>query len=127
MMTLTMSCNRVTQGPTGETGVILDESPAAQHPPQEVPTDVQEIPVEIVDEHFASERYSIQTGPTWLLVTSQAGSHSLSIDGLVNRESIPAQKTVRIGFTAPEPGLHMMRLDENGDTAVLDVRPLGGR
>jgi hypothetical protein len=51
----------------------------------------------------------------------------MRIDGLMQARVLPPDQTTSFGFTAT-PGEYTMRLNAGvEDTAVLDVRPIGGR
>ncbi len=92
------------------------------------PQDIQELRVAIVGGRFDSDRYSAQSRPIRLVVTTNGGPHSLSIDGLLHPTELPVDGTTEIGLTLPNPGDYTMRLSGGSQaTAVLNVRPPGGR
>ena len=92
------------------------------------PQDIQELRVTIVGGRFDSDRYSAQSRPVRLVVTTNGGPHTLSIDGLLDPTALPVDGTTEIGLTLPNPGDYTMRLSGNAQaTAVLNVRPPGER
>lgn len=100
-----------------------DSGVVAKSPPQ----DIQELRVTVVGGRFDSDRYSIQSSPVRLVVSTSGGPYSLSIDSLANPTELPADGTTVIGLAPPGPGDYTMRLGSGGATAVLNVRPPGGR
>lgn len=94
----------------------------------ELPTDTQRLPVTIVNGAFDAERYAAQPGAIRLNVTTVGGPYTLSIGDLVPATELPANATTEVEFTAPEPGEHPMRLTGPAEaTALLNIRPVGGR
>lgn len=91
------------------------------------PLDVQELPVRVDGGRFSADIYSAQTGPTVIVVMGTGGPYTLSVDSLVQPAPLAANAVTRIELTAPQPGEFTMRLAETGDTAVLNVRPVGRR
>jgi hypothetical protein len=74
------------------------------------------------------DRYAAQSRPTRLVVSARGGPYTLSIDGLLQPQQLPADGTVEIGLTLPDPGDYTMRLSGSVTaTAVLNVRPVGAR
>lgn len=101
-----------------------DSGAVAKSPPQ----DIQELRITVADGRFDSDRYSAQSSPARLIVTTVDGPYTLSIDPLLGPTELPAGGTTEIGLTLPNPGDYTMRLSGGGDaTAVLNVRPLGER
>jgi hypothetical protein len=92
------------------------------------PLDVQELSIEIVNGQLGSDRYSIQIGEVRLRVVTHDGPFTLAIDGLLQARDLPPDTTTTIALNAPAPGDHTIRLDGvSQDTAILNVRPVGGR
>lgn len=101
-----------------------DTGAVAKSPPQ----DIQELRVTIGGGRFDADRYSAQSRPVRLIVTTTGGPHTLSIDGLLNPTELAIDGTTEIGLTLPNPGDYTMRLSGGVEaTAVLNVRPPGER
>jgi hypothetical protein len=107
--------------PLGSPAALLD-------PPRNVPLDIEELTIEVVDGRFGHERYSVQTGPVRLkFVARGTGPHSVRIEDLMQARLLPVGQTTVVGLTT-YPGEYLMMTDGGAlDTAVLDVRPVGGR
>ena len=92
------------------------------------PEDTQELRVEIVNDQLDSDRYSVQSRPVRIRVTSRGGPYTLSIDQLLQPQHLTPDSTTAIGLTVPDPGDYTVRLGgAAGDTAILNVRSVGAR
>ncbi len=125
--TLVVACGDGTKNAEEREGK-LPVSPGAIN---EVPQEIHTISVFIDDGKFQSDRYIAQPGPLEMIVTTrQGGPYTLVIEPLVTPQALPANATTEVGFTASEPGEYAMRLSRDGATvatAILDIRPPGGR
>lgn len=98
--------------------------PVAKDPPQ----DIQELRVTVAASGFDADRYHAQARATRLVVTTQGGPYTLSINGLLQPQTLQANGTTQVGLTLPDPGPYVMELSgATADTAVLDVRAAGSR
>jgi hypothetical protein len=107
----------------------LSSPEALRNPPEQVPEDLQEVRVVVANGGFDADRYAVQTRPVLMWVTTRGGPYTLSIERLVPRRMLPADTTTHVGFTPAAPGDYTMTLSGPGGsgTAVLNVRPAGGR
>ena len=97
-------------------------------PVYRVPLEVEELTVEVASGRFDYDRYSVQTGPVRLrFVARGSGPHSVRIENLMQATLLPVGETTVVGLTTA-PGEYIMMTDGVAlDTAVLNVRPVGGR
>lgn len=109
-----------TQAPTGTQTQIPNIPP-------NVPADVQQLPIRIINGEFDSDRYAMQAGAVQLRITAgQDGPYSIRIDSLLQARVVRENDTTVIGLTAP-PGQYTMKVNAGvEDTAVLEVIPPGG-
>lgn len=131
-----VACGPDTKSPAGTGPISAREltpqpnlPPLDQRPnsPPVVPGDVQVVEVVVADGQFDADRYSVQTGAVQLRVTARGGPYGMRIDQLLQARTLPANETTALGLTAT-PGEYTMRLNAGvEDTAVLNVRPVGGR
>lgn len=92
------------------------------------PEDIQELRVGVAYGRFDSDRYSAQSRPTRIIITTQGGPYTLSIEGVSQPQPLAANTTTEVSLTLPNPGDYTMRLSGAAEaTAVLNVRPVGGR
>ncbi|MCC6180148.1 MAG: hypothetical protein IT305_32940 [Chloroflexi bacterium] len=103
-------------------------TPTALHPAPDIPEDVQRLTIEIRNGKLQSDRYTMQPGPTRLIVKNDDEKvYTLAIQGLVDPQQIAMDQTTQIGLTAPDTGMFQMTLGgAASDTAILDVHPVGG-
>ncbi len=94
---------------------------------RDAPQDIQELRVEIINGSFDADRYDAQARATRLIVTTRGGRYTLRIDRLLQPRQLALDSTTEIGLTLPETGEYRMELDGGSATAVLNVRPAGGR
>ena len=90
--------------------------------------DIQDLDVEIENGDFTADRYSVQSWAVRMSVSAEGGPYTFSIDRLVEPRVIAPGGTAVIALTVPEPGDYTMRITgTDEDSAVLSVRPVGGR
>lgn len=96
-----------------------------------LPSDIQQLQVTVAGGKFDHDIYTMQTGAVQMMVTTSGGPYKLTIAKLFAGHDLAANGKTTIGFTAPDSGQHTMSLtDANGTalgTAILDVRPIGGK
>jgi hypothetical protein len=90
--------------------------------------DIHELVVDVEGGAFNADRYSVQSTSVRLMVTAEDAPYTFSIDRLAGPQVLAPGTTAVIGLTVPEPGDYTMRISgQREDTAVLSVRPPGGR
>lgn len=92
-----------------------------------LPADIQKINIKIDNGHFDVDRYEMQTGAIQLVVTTMGGPYKLTVAN-VFAEDLPANGQKTIGVNIPDSGIHTMTLSGAAEgSAILDVRPVGGK
>ena len=108
----------------------LQQVPSGVQPSDanQLPTDIQQLKINIANGKFEKDLYEVQTGATQLVVTADGGPYTLSVSQLFADQQVQAGAATKIGFTAPNPGDYPMTLSGSGAKAqaILRVHTAGG-
>jgi hypothetical protein len=95
----------------------------------------QTLTVQIDNGHFNKDIYQELPGATRLVVSTQGGPYLFSINNLVDARQLQPNTSTQIDYEVSDPGRYVLRAQTTTaagtpattSTAVLDVRPAGGR
>lgn len=94
----------------------------------DVPPEIERLEISIANGQFSSDVYALQPGVTTVIVRTQGGPYTVAIDRLLQPREVAANAETEIHLNATETGEYTMKLTgQADDTAVLNVRPIGGR
>lgn len=119
-------CDTTTTKHATDTG----SAPAGVNPADvnKLPTDIQKLNIKIDNGHFDVDRYEMQIGAAQLVVTTVGGPYKLTVANIFAGEDLPANSQKTIGVNIPDSGIHAMTVTGAAEgSAILDVRPVGGK
>jgi hypothetical protein len=94
----------------------------------QVSEDIQALSINVSEQGFETDIYSVQNRPMRVEVSSSGGPYTLAIDGVLQPQPLDADGTTVISLSPPRPGDFTMRLSgAQEDTATLNVRAPGER